>query len=330
MRISFISAFYTRVAAATVSHRQGPRHWNSWRRRPDIIPVKGRRPLTIPRVPCPPPNRPEAKSTGARGGKAYSYISDLFPPFATQTVPATVHEATCILNGLLMNEDRKSTRRHRLLHRPCLRRVLDPGLHVRPAHPRPALPSKRLYVFERSGVPNPLRPLVGGKVNAGLIDRNWTDILRGGGDHSRRDHAAEAGLCKLAAYPRACGAGGDRGPEFGSVASTSPRAGRAHAVEQSAGLRVWLRAHPCRNGASPRRDGARGLRAVGGYPRLRSIAGMWGGCVREPSPSRRASPRDRGPPGRSFRRECDLIQPLLAVRPGRRRALPRQPAGLPR
>ena len=40
------------------------------------------------------------------------------------------------------------------------------------------LPSKRLYVFERAGVPKRLRPLVGGKVNMALIDRNWADILR--------------------------------------------------------------------------------------------------------------------------------------------------------
>ena len=40
------------------------------------------------------------------------------------------------------------------------------------------LPSKRLYVFEPAGVPKRLRPLVGGKVNVDLIDRNWADILR--------------------------------------------------------------------------------------------------------------------------------------------------------
>ena len=33
------------------------------------------------------------------------------------------------------------------------------------------------YVFDRTGVPKHLRPLVGGKVNVDLIDRNWTDIL---------------------------------------------------------------------------------------------------------------------------------------------------------
>ena len=33
-------------------------------------------------------------------------------------------------------------------------------------------------MFERAGVPQHLRPLVGGKVNVDMIDRNWADILR--------------------------------------------------------------------------------------------------------------------------------------------------------
>ena len=37
------------------------------------------------------------------GVKAYSHVSDRFSPFATQTIPATVHEAAYILDGLLMN-----------------------------------------------------------------------------------------------------------------------------------------------------------------------------------------------------------------------------------
>ena len=41
------------------------------------------------------------------------------------------------------------------------------------------LPSKRLYVFERAGVPKQLRPLVGGKVNADLIGEG--DSSRGRG-----------------------------------------------------------------------------------------------------------------------------------------------------
>ena len=38
------------------------------------------------------------------GLKAYSHVSDRYSPFATQTIPATLHEAPYILDGPLMNE----------------------------------------------------------------------------------------------------------------------------------------------------------------------------------------------------------------------------------
>ena len=44
------------------------------------------------------------------GVKAYSHVSDQFSPFATQTIPATVHEAPYILDGLLMNETGRRVR----------------------------------------------------------------------------------------------------------------------------------------------------------------------------------------------------------------------------
>ena len=44
------------------------------------------------------------------GIKAYSHVSDRFSPFATQTIPATVHEAPYILDGLLMNETGRRVR----------------------------------------------------------------------------------------------------------------------------------------------------------------------------------------------------------------------------
>ena len=44
------------------------------------------------------------------GVKAYSHVSDRFSPFATQTIPATVHEARYILDGLLMNETGRRVR----------------------------------------------------------------------------------------------------------------------------------------------------------------------------------------------------------------------------
>ena len=63
------------------------------------------------------------------------------------------------------------------------------------------LPSKRLYVFERAGVPKHLRPLVGGKVNVDLIDRNWADILRVAATRAAGTMRPSQ-LRKLAAYPR--------------------------------------------------------------------------------------------------------------------------------
>ena len=64
------------------------------------------------------------------------------------------------------------------------------------------LPSKRLYVFERAGVPKRLRPLVGGKVNVDLIDRNWADILRVAATMAAGTMRPSQLLRKLAAYPR--------------------------------------------------------------------------------------------------------------------------------
>ena len=64
------------------------------------------------------------------------------------------------------------------------------------------LPSKRLYVFDRAGVPKLLRPLVGGKVNIDLIDRNWTDILRVAATMAAGTMRPSQILRKLAAYPR--------------------------------------------------------------------------------------------------------------------------------
>ena len=114
------------------------------------------------------------------GVKAYSHVSDRFSPFATQTIPATVHEAPYILDGLLMNETGRRIREqyadtggftdHVFAACSSLGYAFVPRIWD--------LPSKRLYVFERAGVPKHLRPLVGGKVNVDLIDRNWADILR--------------------------------------------------------------------------------------------------------------------------------------------------------
>ena len=138
------------------------------------------------------------------GVKAYSHVSDRFSPFATQTIPATVHEAPYILDGLLMNETGRRVREqyadtggftdHVFAACSILGYAFVPRIRD--------LPSKRLYVFERAGVPKHLRPLVGGKVNVELINRNWADILRVAATMAAGTMRPSQILRKLAAYPR--------------------------------------------------------------------------------------------------------------------------------
>ena len=145
-----------------------------------------------------------AQPTTEPGVKAYSHVSDRFSPFATQTIPATVHEAPYILDGLLMNETGRRVREqyadtggftdHVFAACSILGYTFVPRIRD--------LPSKRLYVFEPAGVPKQLRPLVGGKVNADLIDRNWVDILRVAATMAAGTMRPSQILRKLAAYPR--------------------------------------------------------------------------------------------------------------------------------
>ena len=145
-----------------------------------------------------------AKYGSIPGLKAYSHVSDQYAPFATQIIPATVSEAPYILDGLLMNDTGRQVREH----------FADTGGftdHVFAAcaivgylfAPRIRdLPSKRMYVFNPAAVPETLRPLVGGKVNEPLIERNWSDILRLSAAISAGTVTPSLILRKLASYPR--------------------------------------------------------------------------------------------------------------------------------
>lgn len=119
-------------------------------------------------------NLVNAKYGHEPGLKAYTHLSDQFAPFATQTIPATVHEAPHILDGLLMNEAGRRVREQyadtggftdhvfavtALLGYQFIPRIRD-------------LPSKRLHVFDPRGVAHELRVLIGSKVRTELIAAN--------------------------------------------------------------------------------------------------------------------------------------------------------------
>ncbi|MGH0002591.1 Tn3 family transposase [Pseudovibrio ascidiaceicola] len=145
----------------------------------------------------------------ARYGKepgltAYSHVSDQYAPFATQIIPATAHEAPYILDGLLLNDTGRQIREH----------YSDTGgftdhvfaicsiLGYRFAPRIRDLPNKRLYVPSLEQVPDPMKPLVGGRVNLRLIRDNWPDILRLAASMAMGTVVPSQILRKLAAYPR--------------------------------------------------------------------------------------------------------------------------------
>ena len=149
-------------------------------------------------------NLVNAKYGNEPGLKAYTHVSDQFAPFATQTIPATVHEAPYILDGLLMNEAGRRVREHyadtggftdhvfavtALLGYQFIPRIRD-------------LPSKRLHVFDPDAVPNELRALIGSKVRNSLIASNWPDVLRSAATMMAGAIAPSQLLRKFASYPR--------------------------------------------------------------------------------------------------------------------------------
>ncbi|SDQ28753.1 Tn3 family transposase [Pseudovibrio sp. Tun.PSC04-5.I4] len=145
-----------------------------------------------------------AKYGNEPGLKAYTHVSNQFGPFATQNIPATVSEAPFILDGLLMNETGRNIKEQyadtggftdhvfavtSLLGYRFIPRIRD-------------LPSKRLYVFDPTGVPKELKGLIGGKVREGTIEVNWPDILRSAATMEAGVMPPSKLLRKFAAHPR--------------------------------------------------------------------------------------------------------------------------------
>ena len=149
-------------------------------------------------------NLVNAKYGREPGLEAYTHLPDQFAPFATQTIPATVHEAPYILDGLLMNDAGRRVREQyadtggftdhvfaatALLGSQFIPRIRD-------------LPSKRLHVFDPGTVPSELRELVGSKVRQRLIAANWPDVLRSAATMVAGAIAPSQLLRKFASYPR--------------------------------------------------------------------------------------------------------------------------------
>ena len=149
-------------------------------------------------------NLVNAKYGTEPGLKAYSHVSDQFTPFAAQTIPATVHEAPYILDGLLMTDAGTRVREHYADtggftdHVFALSALLGYSFAPRIRD----LASKRLYLFDFAACSAALRPMVAGRIKTDLIARNWPDILRLAASTLAGAIAPSEILRKLAAYPR--------------------------------------------------------------------------------------------------------------------------------
>ena len=145
-----------------------------------------------------------AKYGNEPGIKAYTHLSDQFAPFATQTIPATVHEAPYILDDLLMNETGRRVREqyadtggftdHVFAVTALLGYLFVPRIRD--------LPSKRLHVFDPGAVPKELRGLIGNKIRTASITANWPDVLRSAATMAAGTIAPSQLLRKFASYPR--------------------------------------------------------------------------------------------------------------------------------
>jgi TnpA family transposase len=89
------------------------------------------------------------------GLKAYTHVSDQFGPFATQTIPATVNEVPCTLDGLRMTEAGQKVHKQYADTGSFTDHVFAvtalPGFQFIPRIR--ALPSKRLSLFEPVACP---------------------------------------------------------------------------------------------------------------------------------------------------------------------------------
>lgn len=149
-------------------------------------------------------NLVNAKYGNEPGLKAYIDDSDRFAPFATQTIPATIHEAPYILDGPLMTDAGQNIREHYADiggftdHVFALSAILGYIFAPRIRD----LASKRLYLFDPSSASQGIRPMIGGKIKVALIERNWPDILRLAASAAAGAVAPSQILRKLASNPR--------------------------------------------------------------------------------------------------------------------------------
>lgn len=134
----------------------------------------------------------------------YTHVSDQFGPFHTKVIAATASEAPHVLDGLLHHQTGLRIAEHYTDTGGASDHVfgLCALLGFRFAPRLRDLKDRRLYVLPGQEVPAPLRPLVGGALNAPHIGAHWDELLRTATSIQAGTVTASAMLKRLAAYPR--------------------------------------------------------------------------------------------------------------------------------
>jgi TnpA family transposase len=139
-----------------------------------------------------------------RGVTFYTWTSDQFSQYGTKVIPATVRDATYVLDEILDNETELSLVEHTtdtagytdiifalfdLLGMQFSPRLRDIG-------------SRQLYRLDRASAYPNLRPLLKGKIKQPLIRSRWEDMVRVAGSLKLGWVTTSLFISKLQAYPR--------------------------------------------------------------------------------------------------------------------------------
>lgn len=136
--------------------------------------------------------------------KLYTHISDRYAPFHVTVIAATAGEAGHVLDGLLHHDSAIDLRVHRTDaggvsdHVFALMHLL--GLRFLPRIPN--LNDRRLYAFEPRSRYGVLSPLLSERLDRGLIESHWDEVMRVMAAVRGGEVKAALILKKLAAYPK--------------------------------------------------------------------------------------------------------------------------------
>lgn len=139
-----------------------------------------------------------------RGLTFYTWTSDQFSQYGTKVIPATVRDATYVLDAILDNETELAILEHTTDTSGFTEMVfaLFALLHLQFAPRIRDLSDQRLYRLADSPLPDGLDAVLTGRIRTELIVAHWDELLRVAGSLKLGWVTASLLLSKLQAYPR--------------------------------------------------------------------------------------------------------------------------------